>query len=272
MSHQPPLERSHSQHRPPAPSLFIGPPSRNASNTSMALPPGTAAPAGGRAPLLRQRSKLGEAVTDADGNLAPSTRSIRAEQRTAQTQHHEAEQQSAERTDAIWAEMQNTLEEVELSAIHGTHVFRPGHSKALEDLRSAQIALAQAWAKTEAEDEQQDAAAKREEARPLGTSNLLASDRSERLGTAAPVVTGRPRSGTEASVKSQLEQDTENDILLARKRREANDRYFQRVNAGVLDVVAKLDEVAKAMKGVEQESKEIWGDGESMETRSYTSK
>ncbi|KAK8158617.1 hypothetical protein IWX90DRAFT_5872 [Phyllosticta citrichinensis] len=272
MSHQAPLERSHSQHRPPAPSLFIGPPSRNASNTSMALPPGTGAPSSGRAPLLRQRSKLGEAVTDAEGNLAPSTRSIRAEQRTAQTQHYEAEQESAERTDAIWAEMQNTLEEVELSAIHGTHVFRPGHSKALEDLRSAQIALAQAWAKTEAEDEQQDAAAKREEARPLGTSNLLASDRNERLGTAAPVVTGRPRSGTEASVKSQLEQDTENDILLARKRREANDRYFQRVNAGVLDVVAKLDEVAKAMKGVEQESKEIWGDGESMETRSYASK
>ncbi|KAK8224575.1 hypothetical protein HDK90DRAFT_505444 [Phyllosticta capitalensis] len=258
-------------HRPPAPSLFIGPPSRNASNTSMALPTGSSAPTGGRAPLLRQRSKLGETVTDADGNLAPSTRSMRAEQRTQQTQHYEAEQQSAERTDAIWAEMQNTLEEVELSAIHGTHVFRPGHSKALEELRNAQIALAQAWAKTEGEDEQEDAAAAKE-TRPLGTSNLLASDRNERLGTSAPVVTGRPRSGTEASVKSQLEQDTENDILLARKRREANDRYFQRVNAGVLDVVAKLEEVAKAMKGVEQESKEIWGDGESMETRSYASK
>jgi len=37
------------------------------------------------------------------------------------------------------------------------------------------------------------------------------------------------------------------------------DRYFQRVNAGVLDVVAKLEEVAKAMKGVEIESREIWG-------------
>lgn len=51
-------------------------------------------------------------------------------------------------------------------------------------------------------------------------------------------------------------------IIMCRKRREANDRYFQRVNQGVLDVVAKLEEVATAMRAVELESKEIWGDGE----------
>jgi hypothetical protein len=58
----------------------------------------------------------------------------------------------------------------------------------------------------------------------------------------------------------KMEEETEVDILLARKRREANDRYFQRVNQGVLDVVAKLEDVAIAMRAVEQESKELWGD------------
>jgi septum formation topological specificity factor MinE len=63
-----------------------------------------------------------------------------------------------------------------------------------------------------------------------------------------------------------LEEDTEADIILARKRREANDKYFQRVNEGVLDVVAKLEEVANAMKAVEQESRDIWTENESART------
>jgi hypothetical protein len=57
--------------------------------------------------------------------------------------------------------------------------------------------------------------------------------------------------------------ETESDILLARKRREANDRYFQRVNDGVLNVVAKLEDVAGAMQLVERESRDIWGEDES---------
>ena len=56
-----------------------------------------------------------------------------------------------------------------------------------------------------------------------------------------------------------LETETEKDIEMSRKRREANDRYFEKVNKGVLEVVNRLEEVAKAMKGVESESKEIWG-------------
>lgn len=53
------------------------------------------------------------------------------------------------------------------------------------------------------------------------------------------------------------------DILLARKRREANDRYFQRVNEGLLDVVEKLELVAVSMRAVEQESKDMWFEGDS---------
>jgi septum formation topological specificity factor MinE len=60
-----------------------------------------------------------------------------------------------------------------------------------------------------------------------------------------------------------MEEETEKDIILARKRREANERYFQQVNSGVLNIVAKLEEVATAMRQVEKESKEIWSEGES---------
>jgi len=185
------------------------------------------------------------------------------------------EQQSNERTDAIWAEMQNTLEEVELSATSSTHVFAPAHSRALDELRAAQIALAKAWARSEADEEgqanEERAAAARgqESGLGLGATNILAADRAEKMagvGAAAPAAGG----AKPASERTQLEEDTEKDIELSRKRREANDRYFQRVNTGVLEVVAKLEEVAKAMKGVEQESKEIWRDGESIDTASVT--
>jgi hypothetical protein len=172
--------------------------------------------------------------------------------------------------------MQNTLEEVELSATSGTHVFGPGHSKALEELRTAQIALAQAWAKSETEPaESADGGqgsltgdkktTKSTENQPLQAVDTLIADRNEKLGTA-----GRARSGTDGSTKSQFEEDTENDIAMARKRREENDQYFQRVNTGVVDVVQKLEQVAKAMKVVEMESKEIWGDRDSMDSTSIT--
>jgi hypothetical protein len=44
------------------------------------------------------------------------------------------------------------------------------------------------------------------------------------------------------------------------------------VNKGVQEVVVKLEEVAKAMRGVESESKEIWGLGDESdgETASVT--
>ncbi|XTI89516.1 hypothetical protein V2W45_1511520 [Cenococcum geophilum] len=262
--------------RLPAPSLFVGPPSRNASNTSL-LPPPTTSPST-RAPLVRQRSllsdpKRSDTADRTDAGPAATGPFARRQQQQQQQQH--VEQQSNERTDAIWAEMQNTLEEVELSATSSTHMFAPAHSRALDELRAAQIALAKAWARSEADeegqaDEERAAAARGQEAGlglGLGATNILAADRAEKMagvGAAAPAAGG----AKPASERTQLEEDTEKDIELSRKRREANDRYFQRVNTGVLEVVAKLEEVAKAMKGVEQESKEIWRDGESIDTAS----
>ncbi|KAF8544036.1 hypothetical protein BDD12DRAFT_817658 [Trichophaea hybrida] len=47
------------------------------------------------------------------------------------------------RPEALWHEMQHKLSEVELS--NTAIFFGPSHARALEELRAAQIALAQAW-------------------------------------------------------------------------------------------------------------------------------
>jgi len=146
--------------------------------------------------------------------------------------------------------MQATLAEVELSAARGTQFFGPEHSAALEELRGSQIALAQAWARSEA-DEIVDHPPENEDEGAKG-GKLSGEDKRDGKGP------GR-------------EEETEGDILLARKRREANDKYFWRVHQGVLDVVGKLEEVATAMGKVEKESREIWSESESMDTTSVTS-
>ena len=139
--------------------------------------------------------------------------------------------------------MQNTLDEVEAKAERGPHIFGPAHSDALAALQKAQIALAQSWAKNEQEEI------------GLGSHDISEQDT-------------QPRMGDADSVKNALEEETENDILLARKRREANDRYFKRVNESVREAISKLDDVAKTMKEVERESKELWEDEDSSDTAS----
>jgi hypothetical protein len=170
--------------------------------------------------------------------------------------------------------MQSTLEEVELSAASNTHVFGPEHSKALEDLRIAQVVLAQAWARSEADEVAEIADKESKGVGKVATGMLGSEGKSilDNLGTDGGIGSqasgsGRPgssgRDGGMEEMGTRLEDESEADILLARKRREANDRYFQRVNGGVLDVVNKLEEVAAAMKAVERESRDIWGDNES---------
>ena len=163
------------------------------------------------------------------------------------------------RTEAVWAEMQNTLEEVELSAAGGASAFSADHSRALEELRKSQISLAQAWARSEAED---DGAGEtlgqgdEEKARGgLGSAQVFGSDRQR--GKTDDKGRNRGESGDGVRTAS-LEEETNNDIQLARKRREANDQYFEKVNKSVMDVVEKLDLVAQKMKGVEEEAQDLW--------------
>ncbi|KAL5415614.1 hypothetical protein PMIN03_002575 [Paraphaeosphaeria minitans] len=268
--------------RLPAPALFVGPPSHNGSATS--LLPGTGADKTSRVPLTRQRSLLSpdgkrppaplSSTSAYDGDPLKLTSSDTSAPfvRHQRQQNEAADTEASSRAEAIWAEMQNTLEEVELSAIKGPGmtVFGSEHSRALEDLGRAQIDLAKAWARSEAEELDQSS----EDRKTAGVTNTNVADllnvpeRSMEKPNQGPQKAGSHSGGT--FEKSKLEEETEKDIELSRRRREANDRYFEKVNRGVLEVVNKLEEVAKAMKTVESESKEIWSDNQSAETASTT--
>ncbi|KAL8952601.1 MAG: hypothetical protein Q9222_001474 [Ikaeria aurantiellina] len=213
---------AHPQRAPP-PSLFLGPPSRNASNISLAptasQPPASAPP---RAPLLRTRSTRGPDTLPTLGRSRP--------------QPQASDQNKSDRTDALWAEMQATLADVELNAFNSTHVFGTSHSAALDELREAQLQLAQAWGRSGTEDEE----------------------------ISEPVEKADKPDGKE---KDAADED---DILEARRRREANEKFFQRVREGVVDVVGRLEAVAGAMGKVEKESRDIWSSSDSVGTRTST--
>jgi hypothetical protein len=254
--------------RLPAPALFVGPPSHNASNTSLLLPSND-----NRTPtkpsLVRQRSLLSPdskrplpptTSNQYDGDLLSVTTSNTSAPfaRRHRQQSLVADAEASSRAEAIWAEMQNTLEEVELSAIKGPGmtVFGSEHSRALDELRMAQIELAKAWARSEGEENESGEGQKK-------AQDISAADLGPQNGRARGVSNASGSKGDKLFDRISLEEETEKDIELSRKRREENDRYFEKVNKGVQEVVVKLEEVAKAMRGVESESKEIWGHGES---------
>lgn len=142
--------------------------------------------------------------------------------------------------------MQATLAEVELSAFSSTHVFGSAHSAALDELREAQIALAKAWGRGEADGELKEDA----EAEIVKVQSEKGKEDGKKDG------------------KTDEESEEEGDIAEARRRREANEKFFRKVGEGVVDVVGKLEEVAQAMAKVERESREIWSGSESMDSGS----
>jgi hypothetical protein len=275
-----------SKARLPAPALLH---SRNASSVSVSqtpkdrLPPLRPALSRRRSLLAAESSSSPRADAEPTATAVPRlTLSTFPPPSAAQTSQKQAQHRGGTgapasgggRAEAVWAAMQSTLEAVELSAASGARVFAADHARALDGLRTAQIALAQAWARSSSGEADEtaapesptdagtpcrdgdDASAAPEDGAPV-TADVLAGD----LGAAgAGERAARERSGSLESERSRLEEETENDIALARRRREANDRYFRVVNTAVKDVVAKLEDVAKAMKEVELESKDIWED------------
>ncbi|KAJ5799213.1 uncharacterized protein N7518_001281 [Penicillium psychrosexuale] len=241
--------------RLPPPALFQGPPSHNTSNISLPAPPATsplATASGQPPPLNRNRSsRLAESANTEKSSLLSPFVSRRA------SKH------DVDGSDAIWQEMQNALSEVELSAVTSENVFGAKHSEALEDLRMKQLKLAQAWARSEADDEVVDPG-------HSGAEEASGKASLERRGIEDETATEASAGQGSVSYRT-LDDETEKDIRLARKRREANDRYFDRVNQGVLDVVAKLEEVSQAMRTVERESKDIWSDSDSVTTTAPSS-
>lgn len=160
--------------------------------------------------------------------------------------------------------MQSALSEVELSAVTTEHVFGEKHSQALEDLRMKHLKLAQAWARNEAEDEVVDSSRNTTDGDGISRRLDIEASIPEAMTTEKSPLQGRVS-------HNNLDEETAKDIELARKRRLANDRYFERVNQGVLDVVAKLEEVSQAMRTVERESKDIWSDSDSVTTEAPSS-
>ena len=229
-----------------APSLFVRPPERN--NTSADLD--KVAPVSKRIPLTRQRSATTGLYEGTSAGLPGTTRDNEA-------RRHGSDSNAHDRTDAVWIEMQNTLEEVELNAASGANVFSRDHARALEELRRAQIELASAWGRNEGEDEPLG----EEDSKPINkadTSGMLASERAAKVTRHSDSSAGRR--GSSGLDKTQLEKETENDIMLARQRRQANDKYFERVNKGVEDVVQRLHEVARRMRDVEELSNDVWSE------------
>ena len=160
------------------------------------------------------------------------------------------------RMESLWAEMQDTLDEVELNvAASRPRVFGKVHAERLEELRKAQVALAAAWGRSE---EEEDDIARRDEGEHAitGEKGVKKEDRA-----------GETQESKQADDGMKgIEEEAEGDMAAAKKRREANDRYFERVNQGVKEVVKRLATVATAMEGVEKESREIWGDDESLKS------
>ncbi|KAG8528047.1 uncharacterized protein KY384_006963 [Bacidia gigantensis] len=218
-----PSSSSNTKRNPP-PTLFQAP--TNSSSTSLAPPSSTSTTQ--RVSLLRSHSAR-------SGIEVPTlTRS--------QTQNPvppPAGQAEDNRVDALWANMQLTLEEVELSALGSTHVFGTAHNAALEELRDAQIALARAWGKGEADEDLE-------------------------IADIPGAVDDEAQNGESSKGDSEQGED-EGEIAEARRRREANEKFFQRVGDGVSDVVGKLDAVSAAMAKVEKESREIWDEKDSID-------
>ena len=256
-ANRPELQKKQTQRLPP-PTLFQGPPSRNASNASLPsmLLPGAHTAAIAPPPSTQHGDLLGNRSQRAPNRqeAAPGGNSYFPQKRPPQ-------QSEGDRNDALWAEMQNTLAEVELSAARGMHVFGPEHARALEELRLAQTSLAQAWVRSEADEVSDDQTVEVDGSVSRGAGVLSPTAG----GSGAGGKDGQGKEG-EAKKKLSVEEETEDDIKLARKRREANDRYFQRVNGGVLDVVAKLEDVALAMRAVEKGSRDIWSESDSIGT------
>lgn len=163
--------------------------------------------------------------------------------------------------DAHWAALQSTLSDIELSASSSAHVFNANHAKALEELRAAQVELARAWGQTDAEDvstlpspdlrmNKENGAKKHEDKQYHGNNHKDQEKQAEQK-------------------ERKLSTATTLDLTSAARRREASDKYFAAVKEGVADVVRKLDGVADAMREVEMQSRDIWGD-DAMESSEMT--
>jgi len=224
--------------RLPAPVLFVGPPSRNASQLSVSRQANDSTLGKpGRDPLTRQKLALSKAYEpDAE----------------SKSKHKDAvptiRKASEKDLDAKWREMQSTLNEVELTAQSSTHVFGESHAAALDELRKAQVELARAWGRGNEEKAKQAAG---------DNSQSVMINRFEGVENRDGQ---RKRTNTNASASTMLSDESGTSTGTVRSTASQMESYFQKVDEGVKDVVAKLEAVAAAMRGVESESRSLWSE------------
>ncbi|WPG97262.1 Hypothetical protein R9X50_00003400 [Acrodontium crateriforme] len=262
--------------RLPAPTLFVGPPSRNASQLSVSR---------GDNPITRHRSTLSRSTTAGTDVGASSVDSTYGSPTQQHNTHPTLKKPSDKATEAKWREMRSALDEISLTAQTSTHVFGPQHAAALDELRLAQIELARAWGRgNEDKDGTGEDASETGAQSNVGeksgdlSSNPQATEpghsraRGNTVSSASTALSDESmfsddsRTGRPSGVSRRLEEETAQDIRLAGERRAENEAYFVKVDRGVRDVVAKLEVVAQAMRGVESESRSLW----SMSQRSST--
>ena len=258
--------------RLPAPSLFVGPPSRNTSQLSVSrqLTPDAANGRNNRDPITRQRSAFSRPFESTEATVEEPQQHKDADTRLRKDSEKE--------TEARWREMQTTLNDVELTAQSSTHVFGASHAIALDELRDAQVALAWAWGRGNEEsgllnsvsldntisqfsmDGERRQSATEEHGEPRKTRQ-----RADTQAFVSTVLSDESVRSEETAKESraQMEDETAEDIRRASERRGKNEEYFRMVEKSVGDVVSKLDVVAEAMKGVEAESRSLWS-GSSM--------
>lgn len=256
--------------RLPAPSLFVGPPSRNTSQLSVSrqLPPDAAHGKAHRDPVIRQRSALSRQFDSSDIPAEEPPKDKDAAKRLRKDSEQE--------TEARWREMQSTLNEVELTAQSSTHVFGESHAKALDALRDAQVALAWAWGRGNEEGGKLNSVSLDNTISQFSMDGERRQSATDSTDGRADTQRTRRRADTQASMSTvlsdesvrsddtaresrvQMEDETAEDIRRASERRGKNEEYFRMVERSVGDVVGKLDVVAEAMRGVEVESRSLW--------------
>lgn len=248
--------------RPPPPTLFQAPP-------ALSLPPLSRSPNASHTSLLLPSAN--PTTTNAKANPTPATKPSSHRPTPSNTNTNPNAADANPDADALWRAMQHTLSEVELTAAaaRNAHVFGAQHAAALAQLRGAQIGLAQAWGRgSGGEGEGMDSVVEGTETGVDARDATEGGKKDERsadgggkgTGTGTGTGTGEREKGRARS-GSVLAEETRSDLLLARKRREANDRYFARVKESVGDVVERLEAVAGAMRAVERESRDVWSSG-----------
>ena len=238
--------------RLPAPSLFIAPPSRNDPNLStqsQAHDQTQNATTSSQSTHFSERT-LSTSTTQQRhrARTNSSTPSLPDARRSSLAGRRPRPRPSRAQIDSQWADLQNTLQEIELTTSNGaqTHVFGASHAEALKELRESQIALAKVWGPG-----------------PEGNPSAAAAESEKEQGRRG----SKDKVGGKAARKMSIggeERGGQQDLTRAAERRQANAKYFAQVKQGVQHVVAKLDAVSVAMSRVEMESREIWGEGDSL--------